>query len=394
MKAERIEIMRSCAKSIEKLCKEIINFSKDKKNIYIYGTGRTGIRCSKLLKFLDIPVCGFIVSHEKYKNSARGIDASTIYTIDEFQVESGDGVIVASVPKFLPEILPVLKEKTLSYMVYTDAKPILEITTKIGCSVNCKYCPQSKLVAAYQTKERDKILSFNSFKTYLDKIPPLVLIRFCGMSEPFLNPECGKMIRYAVEKGFDIDLYTTLVGVERNEFLSLLKILPEGSITLHLADAFQNCNIPVTKEYVSMVKSVFASPGRLCNCVSYHGELHPELEGIVPEGTVIWNEMQDRAGNLSEEEVNVYHQEKSGPVICTENYGYSAMLDCNILLPNGEVALCCMDYGLEYLLGNLNEESYLDIRTGENIRKIRKEMLADGDDTLICRRCNLAREIL
>lgn len=77
--------MRSCAKSIEKLCKEIINFSKDKKNIYIYGTGRTGIRCSKLLKFLDIPVCGFIVSHEKYKNSARGIDASTIIRLMNFK---------------------------------------------------------------------------------------------------------------------------------------------------------------------------------------------------------------------------------------------------------------------------------------------------------------------
>jgi hypothetical protein len=33
----------------------------------------------------------------------------------------------------------------------------------------------------------------------------------------------------------------------------------------------------------------------------------------------------------------------------------------NIMLPNGDVSLCCMDYGLEEICGNLFESDYNDV---------------------------------
>ena len=33
----------------------------------------------------------------------------------------------------------------------------------------------------------------------------------------------------------------------------------------------------------------------------------------------------------------------------------------NVLLPNGDVVLCCMDFGMQHVLGNLKRQSYEEI---------------------------------
>jgi hypothetical protein len=39
----------------------------------------------------------------------------------------------------------------------------------------------------------------------------------------------------------------------------------------------------------------------------------------------------------------------------------SPFYDRNVLLPNGDVVLCCMDYNLKHIVGNLLEQDYEDI---------------------------------
>ena len=78
----------------------------------------------------------------------------------------------------------------------------LEITTKIGCDINCKYCPQKLLISRYFSENIDRpvFMSFETFKTCIDKVPTDVKITFAGMSEPWLNQEFTKMFSYASEK--------------------------------------------------------------------------------------------------------------------------------------------------------------------------------------------------
>ena len=33
----------------------------------------------------------------------------------------------------------------------------------------------------------------------------------------------------------------------------------------------------------------------------------------------------------------------------------------NVCLPNGDIALCCMDYGLEHIVGNIFESTYEEV---------------------------------
>ena len=74
----------------------------------------------------------------------------------------------------------------------------LEITTRIGCSVNCVYCPQKTLAARYmETGNADNkpiVMSLDTFKACLDKTPKDTRIDFSGMAEPWQNKDCTKMV--------------------------------------------------------------------------------------------------------------------------------------------------------------------------------------------------------
>ena len=91
-------------------------------------------------------------------------------------------------------------------------KYILEVTTKIGCSNVCEYCPQTKLIKNYtnnlhnavmkkhfndendikvieslllhkyleKDKNRTTMMSLDTFKKCLSSIPPQVDIHFTG----------------------------------------------------------------------------------------------------------------------------------------------------------------------------------------------------------------------
>lgn len=49
-------------RSLRKMIIELKEFCKDKKKIYIYGTGKDGQSCKKVLDYLKIPVEAFLVT--------------------------------------------------------------------------------------------------------------------------------------------------------------------------------------------------------------------------------------------------------------------------------------------------------------------------------------------
>jgi adenine C2-methylase RlmN of 23S rRNA A2503 and tRNA A37 len=97
----------------------------------------------------------------------------------------------------------------------------IEITTTIGCPVMCSFCPQVSLIKNFKLqnslKFNDKVLLFDRFKKVADKLPQWVDIHFSGMSEPYASKDCTKMIKYAIDKGHKISVYTTLVGANAED---------------------------------------------------------------------------------------------------------------------------------------------------------------------------------
>lgn len=251
----------------------------------------------------------------------------------------------------------------------------LEITTHIGCPMNCDDCPQALLKSKYKGR---KTMDFEDYKKAIDKVPRSVRIDFSGMCEPFVNKHCADMILYAYEKGHPLALYTTLQGAT-NEDCEKLKNVRYEVVTIHIPDAEGRSTFRITDEYLDILNKWE------CDNYSCHGTVSEAVKPYIKQGKNLITFMHDRAGNVEGRP----HQElpTDRQMFCITS---QRSLNHNVLLPDGTVIMCCMDYGMTEVFGNLFEQTYEEVVFGEEATCMRKKL--DGGDS-ICRKCANARLI-
>jgi hypothetical protein len=240
--------------------------------------------------------------------------------------------------------------------------PTLEITVAVPCKNGCKYCPQGKLTQAYLG---EKELSVENYKKVIDKLPKNVRVDFSGFCEPFQNEKAAGMMHYASIKGHNVVLYSTLVGYDRKynwdiqstNFVLIMVHLPDidGGYSHDESEfikAYDDFRMVINQDQIQ-----YMAMGKVSDFIKKH----------IPQEKIQYPDMMSRGSNLN----CVTHPEiRNGNMRCvisgTDN-------DHNVMLPNGDVYRCCMDYGLEYKLGNLFTGTY------ESLNR-------DFDDDL-CRKC-------
>jgi radical SAM protein with 4Fe4S-binding SPASM domain len=271
------------------------------------------------------------------------------------------------------------RANTRAHMVH---KAFVEFNLMAGCPNSCKYCPQETFLNAYKGV---KELAFDSYAAMVDKLPKSC-ISMSGYSEPFKNPRCADMIKYADKKEHIVIIYTTLQGLDIETYETLRKMYFVRKLTVHLPDKEGNTIIKITDEYKTTLDHIISHPmGGWCHVVfSLHGSaVHPDIQHIVdinPE-----HRIHDRCGNLktSDQTVRKVHWQ-SGKIVCVNNFGQYP--ETGIVMPNGDVYLCCMDWALAYRLGNLLEQSWSDVMASY-VRKRAKKDRETGCHNGICRRC-------
>jgi len=279
----------------------------------------------------------------------------------------------------------------------------LEITTCIGCGVDCSYCPQEKIVGAYEKGEA-RLMTVDVFRSAIEKIPSHVRIDFSGMSEPFQNKYCIEMIRYASKKDNPICIYSTLAGMKPEDAGALAVLLKADRFTefvIHLPDRKGAMkNITLNDEYMRCLEVLACTRKVKYMTMDGSGRISEELKkalqgekwgihvlrGISGYRFRAWT----RGGNLNVEmsedvEVSV---EFSNPVCCSVTPFY----DHNVLLPNGDVLLCCMDYGKDVTLGNLLVDSYYDLFTSVALSTLVKGNMQHHVGGTICKKCSVAKQ--
>jgi len=253
----------------------------------------------------------------------------------------------------------------------------IEITTNIGCRNSCVYCPQDKFVGNYKKRSNIFLMSFDVFKICLDKTPLPIEVIFSGMSEPYTNKSCTEMIRYAYQRKRQVSLFTTLVGMEIEDIKELEKISFKY-FWVHLPSDGAYEKIKVNDKYLEILKRLKRSPIK----AYYHfrgKKIHPGLEGICRQETSQrW--FGTRAGNIAIEECSL-PKRKKGVIGC------SRRLRDNVLLPNGDILLCCIDYGLKHILGNLLKEDYENLFKNEEFKKV-ENGLKNESANILCRYCD------
>lgn len=266
----------------------------------------------------------------------------------------------------------------------------LEISLTVGCNVSCKYCPQELFIHRYleQDKMRTTTLSFDNFKRILMNVQEGGSIAFCGMSEPFANKACADMIVYAYHKGYKISLLTTLVGMTKEDYEKIKEIDFE-SLVLHIPDQEGNSKIRVGDEYIDKIKRIMSD--KKVSYYSCHGSLHSDIEQYIDKNETIISTLHDRAGNL-QQAGTMKSSDKEGDIVCRRGGTMYPTGHVPVVLPDGTLLLCCQDWGMKCILGNLLTETWEEISKNEPYQMWRKS-LCDEKKEFLCRKCMDAVEV-
>lgn len=364
------------------------------KRVAIYGAGEIGQKLCRFLQKELIHVDFFCVT-DSTKNPAKkcGLPVKGIREVDSARIEiligvkrASNAAVVKTLREYgcenwveMPEWLPCfLDERFL--------RPLIQVTTKVGCSVNCRHCPQELFVKRYFSETRPALMSFADYKDCLDKTPKDTVIEFAGFGEPFLNPETAEMMLYTASTGREVNLFTTLVGMTE-EIWEKIKNIPFTMVVVHLPDAKQYAHIPLTEEYWKLLRTMVAAKKvtgePFIDLTNSQSDILPEAMEII-KGKVKISDAQliDRAGSLQSDELQ-HGGVPQGSLFCPT----AARLDHNILLPDGSLVLCCMDFGMQHVIGNLLMATYEEIMQGKALKAIQCKMCASESDKLLCRQC-------
>jgi FkbM family methyltransferase len=236
--------------------------------------------------------------------------------------------------------------------------PTLEITTAVpakGCPLRCVFCPQDNLIGAYRG---DQMMSYDNFVKVIDKLPQDIHISFAGYCEPYVNRRCTDMILYAHNTGHTVSLFTTGVGMSVDDFNRILHIPftgVQGGFVLHLPDKEGYFKHHLSHKYLDLMWAIKLNQSRISNFQSATmGTLDDQLKEIFTD--TFRQTMYTRAGNVERDDL-VQIVSKAVPMTC----GCPERLYHGVLLPNGDMTLCCMDYGLKHIHGNLLTQEYEEI---------------------------------
>lgn len=252
----------------------------------------------------------------------------------------------------------------------------LEITVRSSCPLACCWCPQDKLAEAYRSDTKD--LAVTDFEKVLDKLPKDCRVDFSGMVEPMLHREIGQMICMAKLRGFQVFLYTTLIG-----------------ITTGKMGAIQTCGLDLARIHVPDLRGLLIPDdkwiglheiwrkGGIASSYMAMGELTPKVAKYLKSYgiEVDMPSMTNRAGNV--ESVDVGRHIKGMMTCSMERYTQ------NVLLPNCDVWGCCCVYNGEIRLGNLLTEPYAAIHA----RALEWSRETNPPDDSPCRRCSWGKPL-
>lgn len=264
-----------------------------------------------------------------------------------------------------------------------ELKSSLAITTNVGCRNSCSYCPQKDFIQSNKELQGDTSMSFDTFAACIKSVPRSICLSFSGFSEPWLNPDCTRMILHAHEQKFKIRVNTTTIGMQVED-LHQINQVPFIKFVVHLPDDQNLTRIRVDEKYLDNLHLLLKSnPENLM--WKFHSSsgagIHPQVLKVLQDyqAPVKYFGLNSRAGKVDT---------LSGDQVLNRGRVLRECQDFhhNILLPNGDVTLCHMDWSLKHILGNLLTMDYSELHTGKVYKNLLESLQVPEAD-ILCRDC-------
>ncbi len=261
----------------------------------------------------------------------------------------------------------------------------VEFTLQTGCPVMCDFCPQELFMKRYGSIEK---FTIDNFKLALFNLKNSTVktIQFSGFSEPLYHKNISDFVKLSIDSGFEVEIFTTLKGFNLEQ-IKKVKDLPIRWYISIQPLGMRNRKGLKDEEAWNNIKSFLelnlnSQPIFRCVNINLSKGQKTQLNKKGKETgikNIIFPNFETRAGNIIQNRINM-----SGKKILCKN-------DITpIILPNGNVALCCMDFGLRNIIGNIFQESFKNILYSDRLQKIIAIMDLKEKGSILCHTCESA----
>jgi len=237
---------------------------------------------------------------------------------------------------------------------------LIEIETYNRCNGVCEFCPVSVKNESRPEYKMSEV-TFEKIVNELAEIDWHGCLCLYSNNEPFLDERIVRFSRMVREKvpHAKTHLYSNGTCLTMDKFVEIIDYLDELIID----------NYNQQLELIPPVKKI-----------KEYCEIHPEL---IDKVTIVLRNpkeiLEARGGDAP--------NRKNTPVVKEAKciYPFRQM----VIRPDGKVSLCCNDALGKYTLGDVNENTLVEIWYGEKYGKIREMMYKEGRAALeVCSRCD------
>ena len=274
------------------------------------------------------------------------------------------------------------------------------------CNFRCVHCVHDGAL----TRKPGR-LDVDLYKRRLDEIEHLSMhskIQFTGVGEPLLHPQWDEIIRYAHDKGFFtlMNSNASLLTPENCE-----KMVASGLDYLHVSidgltkETYES--IRIGGNFEKVIENLFNLFEARHKAHGYHLAVvlgiidqkrnHKELESFIdffsklPFHHVVSGELFNHMGTIEEASI-AYSDKQSLPKseypICNTPWDLLS-INCD-----GHAVGCNYDFDNRFVVGDLNEEGFLDIWNSEKMQQFRKAVYEHSYDVIekkgpMCTECTI-----
>ena len=274
----------------------------------------------------------------------------------------------------------------------------LEITLTIGCAMMCEYCPQTLIRNVSSKRNIKRKMEFEDFKEFISNVPKTTEILWTGYSEPLAHEEFDKYVLYLNEKGYTQSISTTMFGRRSTENF-MTKFNNFGFVTFHLPDDKNLMKLKVSDRYISTLEEAirFQCKKNKENVyfLVFGIDFHPKIRKLIdklnnekiidPSKIEIRSHLHSRNDSVDVSLIDGLEKTKNQyKFLENKNYYCSyKRLNQGVLMPDGNVNICCHDYSLDFSIGNLKNRNLKNLYEQ---KKLIESGFTIGQSSL-CRKC-------
>jgi molybdenum cofactor biosynthesis enzyme MoaA len=278
--------------------------------------------------------------------------------------------------KYLKFIFP--RKKIEKILINLSKKKVnnIEITPSIGCAMMCNYCPQLLITTVSKKNNEKNKMDYNEFKLFTKNIPDNTVIHWTGYTEPLLHKDFDKFVMFLHENNFDQLISTTMHGYDKSQnFMSSFNNFI--SVNFHLPDNKNLMKIKVSDSYLEKLeKAILFQAQKNKKNITFQviGEDFEfrvkkllnklvEKDIILKKNVLIENDIASRSDAINVDDLNFVHKtsikksnQKNKLFYCSDR-----RLNQAVMLPDGNLNICCMDYSLSGIIGSIKDQNLNDI---------------------------------